>query len=209
MARPAVSPEKRAEMRSRIREAVVRIARSRKIAPNDVWAWAEISIRDVAEEADISVGTFYKYFKDRADLAETLWSEPVDRLRNEMQARFDAQETSIEKLRALLEDYAGFAIADPKLFTHIFLSVPAGQNRNPGARQLSEEPFFNNLIIAFEEGQRSGELRDFDPHMMAQTFWASIHGCMALAVNLDRYAFDAPDERASIMIDSLLAMVTA
>lgn len=209
MPRPAISPEKRAKMRSHIRAAVVRIARKRKIAPNDVWAWAEISIRDVAEEADISIGTFYKYFKDRADLAESLWSEPVDQLRNKMQAAFDAQEEAVEKLRVLLEGYAEFALTNPKLFTHILLSVPAGQYREPRQRALSEEPFFSNLILAFEEGQRSGKLKDFDPYQMAQTFWASIHGCMALAINLDRYEFDEPNKRVAAMIEGLLTMVKA
>ena len=196
-------------MRSRIREAVVRIARDREIAPNDVWAWAAISIRDVAEEAKISVGTFYKYFKDRADLAETLWLEPVDQLRGEIQAAFDSQEQPAEKLRVLLEGYAAFAIANRNLFIHIFLSVPAGQYREPGKLPLLEEPFFRNLTQAFKQGQKTGDFRDFDPHEMAQTFWASIHGCMALAINMDRYEFDEPKKRASIMTESLLAMVKA
>ena len=63
-------------MRSHVREAAIRVVRRRDIAPNDSSGWDSITIRDVIEEADISIGTFYKYFKDRSDLAQTLWAEP-------------------------------------------------------------------------------------------------------------------------------------
>ncbi|GAB5483406.1 MAG: hypothetical protein Pars92KO_31630 [Parasphingorhabdus sp.] len=207
MARPSISPEKRAEMRSSIRDAVVRIARQRAITPNDVRGWSEITIRDVIKEAGISIGTFYKYFEDRADLAQTLWSIPVDRLRTEMQTDYDAAGSSEQKVRILLERYAEFAVADQNLFTHIFLSVPGGKYRQPKQVELCDEPFYSNLKAAFLEGQERGHFREFDPHKMAQIFWAAIHGCLALPINLDRFKFDNAEEFSSDMIEELMAMI--
>ncbi len=194
-------------MRSYIRDAVVRIVRRRKITPNDTGAWNKITIRDVIKEADISIGTFYKYFKDRADLAQTLWTEPVDKLRSEMQAEFDQADGPEKQIRILLEQYARFATENPQLFKHIFLTIPDGRYRPEEKIELKDEMFHRNLCAAFKEGQQSGVFGDFDVGQMAQIFWAAIHGSLALPINLDRVGFDSPGQLPSHMIEKLMAMI--
>lgn len=194
-------------MRNHVREAVVRLARRRKIAPGDTRAWTTITIRDVIEEAGISIGTFYKYFKDRSDLAQTLWAEPVARLRSEMQADFDVTAEPADKVRSLLEHYVKFAVDNHRLFKSVFLFVRPDDNPRPDPVELENEVFYRNLCVAFREGQESGEFRSFDPHEMAQIFWAAIHGSLALPINVDRYRFDDARVLSSNMIDTLLALI--
>ncbi|WP_461494749.1 TetR/AcrR family transcriptional regulator [Pyruvatibacter sp.] len=207
MARPSITPEKREEMRSHVREAVVRLVRKRNIAPGDTQAWNDISIRDVIEEAGISIGTFYKYFENRADLAQTLWAEPVGRLRDDMQASVDAASGPVDKVRALLDHYVRFALDNDRLFRSAFLLVRDKSSSPPDQADLNEETFYRNLCAAFREGQEAGLFKPFDPHMMAQIFWAGIHGSLALPINLDRYKFEAPKVLAARMVDALMELV--
>ncbi|MDW3097939.1 MAG: TetR/AcrR family transcriptional regulator [Alphaproteobacteria bacterium] len=209
MARPSITPEKREEMRSHVREAVVRLVRKRNIAPGDTQAWNDISIRDVIEEAGISIGTFYKYFENRADLAQTLWAEPVGRLRDDMQASVDAVSDPVEKVRVLLTHYVAFALDNDRLFRSAFLLVRDKAARPATPEDLNEETFYRNLCAAFREGQASGQFKPFDPDMMAQIFWAGIHGSLALPINLDRYEFEAPEVLSAHMIDALMELVEA
>ena len=74
---------------------------------------------------------------------------------------------------------------------------------------MKDEVFYRNLCLAFRDGQDQGIFKPFDPHDMAQLFWAAIHGSLALPVNLDRYNFDSPDRLSSNMIDALLEMIEA
>jgi AcrR family transcriptional regulator len=207
VARPSITPEKREEMRSHVREAVVRLVRKRNIAPGDIQAWNDITIRDVIEEAEISIGTFYKYFENRADLAQTLWAEPVGRLRSDMQASVDAASGPEEKVRALLDHYATFARDNDRLFRSAFLLVRDERDRPQTPEALNEETFYRNLCAAFREGQENGVFKTFDPHTMAQIFWAAIHGSLALPINLDRYSFDSSDVLSAHMIDALMQLI--
>ncbi len=194
-------------MRSLIREAAIRFARREHIAAGSGWAWNKVSIRDVVEEAGVSIGTFYKYFEDRADLAQSLWAEPVEQLHRQMQADYDAAANPEAKLRALLERYVDFAIEDPARFAGIFLSVPGSQYRQSNILELDDEPFFANLKVALDEGQSAGIFGHFDTHQMAQLFWAAIHGSLALPVNLDRFKFEPMGPLSDAMIDTLLNLV--
>ncbi len=207
MARPSITPEKREKMRSHVRAAVVSLVRKRNIAPGDAQAWNDITIRDVIEEAGISIGTFYKYFENREDLAQTLWAEPVANLRSEMQASVDAASDPAEKVRLLLDHYVTFALDNERLFRSAFLLVRPDSARPADPLNLEEETFYRNLCAAFREGQESKVFKSFDPHIMAQTFWAAIHGSLALPVNLDRYRFDPPEVLSAHMIDALMQLI--
>lgn len=194
-------------MRSQVREAALRVIRRRQLAPGDVRGYERITIRDVIEEAGISIGTFYKYFKNRADLAQLLWSEPVDSLKSEMQSDFDLAANPTDKIKVLLEHYVRFSVENRRVFRGAFLFVRPDGDQKPDPIDLKDEMFYQNLVTAFLEGQDSGVFRAFDTHVMAQLFWAAIHGTLALPVNLDRYHFDEPEALSSEMIDGLLAMI--
>lgn len=209
MPRPAITPEKKAEMRQRIREATSRVIQRLQIGPGDAHAYSAITIRDIIDEAGISIGTFYKYFDSREDLAQSLWSEPVDKLRTAMQADYDLADQPVDKIKSLLQHYVRFSVENRRIFRAAFLFVRADDANKPPIQELEQETFYQNLKTAFETGQESGVFRAFDTHKMAQLFWAAIHGSLALPENLDRYNFDAPEKLAAYMTDELLGLIAA
>lgn len=208
MPRPSKTPEQKAEMRKRIREAVSRVAQRFELAPGDVQGYQNITVRDVIEEAGISIGTFYKYFDSRDDLAQSLWSEPVDELKAKMQADYDRAIQPTDKIRALLEHYVRFSVEHRRVFRAAFLFVRPEGHPQRATVDLKDEMFYQNLRAAFEAGQASGVFKKFDTHEMAQLFWAATHGSLALPENLDRYNFDDPQHLASNMIDTLIDMIS-
>ena len=208
MARPSVSPEQRAEMRQRIQNAVAAIGKRRNIAPGDVRSWDEVTIRDVTDEADISVGTFYKYFNNRAELRQSLWAEPVDKLKTLMSAGVAATDDPQKKVRILLEHYVQFSVDSPRVFRGAFLFVRPDGDPKPELQSLEQEMFFQSLCAAFSEGQEKGIFAAFNVTEMAQVFWAAIHGAVALPINVDRYDFGEPSSLPESMINTLLRMIS-
>lgn len=196
-------------MRKRIREATSRVAQRLNLAPGDVQGYQQLTVRAVTEEAGISIGTFYKYFDNRDDLAQSLWAEPVEQLRIEMQADFDQAENPTDKIKTLLQHYVRFSVENRRVFRAAFLFVRPDGHPQRAAVDLEDEMFYTNLRTALEAGQKAGAYRDFDSHTMAQTFWAAIHGALALPENLDRYNFDSAEQLADSMIELLLAAISA
>jgi len=194
-------------MRANVRAALIRLAQKRGVTAGDTAGWRKITIRDVIDEANISIGTFYRYFDDRADLAQTLWVEPVNNLRATIKAACDAAKSPEEKVRSLLSNYSKFALENRQFFRTIFLFVRPDQNQKPDPIPLRDEPFYALLKATLESGQKSGDFREFDSHEMAQTFWAAIHGSLALPENFDRYQFDQTEALSATMIDRLVEMV--
>lgn len=209
MPRPSITPEQRQKMRSEIRAATIRVLRRLELSPGDVRGYEQVTIRDVIDEAGISIGTFYKYFKNRTELGQALWAEPVAQLKFDMQTDYDKVDGPAKKIRILLEHYVKFASEHERVFRGAFLFVrPDGQER-PDPIDLGEEIFFKNLQNALQEGQKLGVFRRFDTREMAQIFWASIHGSLALPINLDRYDFGQPQTLSKNMIETLLALIAA
>jgi len=207
MPRPSITSEKKAQMRSDIRAAMVRLIRRRQITPGDVEGYQSISIRDVAKEAEISVGTLYKYFENSADLRQSLWLEPVEALKSNIQSNVDEAREPVEKIRVLLEGYVKFSIENPRVFKAAFLFIRPEQHPKPERVSLEHEMFYRNLKTTFEAGQDLGLFKAFDTHVMAQIFWASIHGALGLPENLDRYDFDDVETLTGNMIETLLDLI--
>lgn len=195
-------------MRTHIRAALLTIVRRRKIGAGDAQAWDGISVRDVADEAGVSVGTIYKYFSNRADLGQSLWAEPVEQLREAMRLVIATETEPTACVRALLQHYAAFAVQNRHLFRSAFLFVRSAQAETPAPLLKADEPFFAGLCAALEAGQRSGQFRPLETEATAQMFWAALHGSLALPENLDRYDFDPPSDLSSKMIAMLMDAIS-
>lgn len=199
MPRPAVTPEQRKETRKRIREAAARLVAKRHLQ--------DITVRAVATEAGVSVGTIYMYFENLTELAQSLWLEPVNKLKKEISEDAEKTKDPVDRIRVLLEHYARFANEQHAIFKGAFLYVRPDSMKKPEQVNLEEEVFFCYLRDSIAEGQKGGHIRQGDPAALAQTLWAGIHGAMALPITLDRLSFNPPQDMARHMIDTLMTMI--
>ena len=199
MPRPAITPEQRQETRERIRMAAAALVRQGN--PE------KITIRAVAKEAGVSVGTIYKYFEDLSDLGRSLWQEPVEELRQQMADIAATTEDPAQRVRALLQTYADFARRKHRVFRGALLYVRPDSREKPEQAPLDAEPFFHHLKSAIAEGQETGAFIDGDQKQLAQLLWAALHGALALPNNIERLAFDPPEQLAEAMIDSIMMMI--
>ncbi|MEP2102292.1 MAG: TetR/AcrR family transcriptional regulator [Parasphingorhabdus sp.] len=199
MPRPAITPEQRLETRERIRAAAATLVRRGN--PES------ITIRAVAKQAGVSVGTIYKYFADISDLGRSLWQEPVEALRGQMLDIVRKTDDPVARIRALLQEYADFARDKERVFRGAFLYVRPETRPKPDAIALEEEPFFQHLQAAILEGQKSGVIIDGNAKTLAQLLWAALHGALALPNNIETIAFDPPKKMADEMIDSIMVMI--
>lgn len=201
MARPVATPEQRRETRQRIRRAASELHSEGGIGA--------ISARAVAKRAGVSVGTLYSHFESLPELMQSLWQGPVNRVIAELEATAASHSEPLSRVRALLEGYVEFALAQSAVYRGLFLFVRPDASESVPKTPAVENPFLKLVHQAIVEGQSAGVIRKGEPMAMAQTLWSGIHGALALPVNLARVELDSPAKQSARMINLLVESLKA
>ncbi|MEL6568282.1 MAG: TetR/AcrR family transcriptional regulator [Pseudomonadota bacterium] len=196
MPRPETTPEQKEEIRREIRRAAKNLY--------DREGQASLSVRAIAKEAGVSVGTIYTYFGSLQGLTESLWSAPVNKLTKQLQAIADETEDPVERIRALMAAYRQFAQDHERIFRNVFLFVRPLEKPSP-VRTPAEDALLPVLLTAaLKEGQDQGRIHPGKPEDLAMMLWGSLHGCLALQYNFGRLEFRNPDDIADGVIEAFL-----
>jgi AcrR family transcriptional regulator len=124
----------------------------------------EVTIADIARELGMSVGNLYNYFSSKEALAKELLLYISKILGDEIR-RINLEPISVrQKIEKIVEFYFRTVTERPELIDY-FLRVYLAHKEvfKEGCEAfLCVSPFVTEIMIFFEEGVRSGELRDQD-----------------------------------------------
>lgn len=196
MPRPALTDEQRRDIRRNIRNAAAKL-----YADNGL---TNISVRAVAEQAGVSVGTVYSHFGSLGELLQSLWRQPVRNLVQEMTQLAQEATTPTEQLGGLLHAYVRFAVEEPEVFRSAFLFVRPKTVEPPDQVALTDDGFFSLFSQAISNGQRDGQFRPGDPNTLAQLVLSAVHGALALPINMHRLALSEGNSTAENAIAAQL-----
>jgi AcrR family transcriptional regulator len=199
MARKPATPEQRREVRRRLRTAAAEIHAEDGVAA--------ISARAVAARAGLSTGTLYAHYENLQDLMRSLWTEPVSRANVRLEEIAKRTPDPTRRIRKLLEAYARFAQENREVYRGVLLFVRPESHPKPERRPLREFVFFDLLRTALREGQAQGQVRRGNVDQLAQVLWASLHGAVALPINVDTGAFAPAETLVRLTIQSLLRSI--
>ena len=122
------------------------------------------TIPDIAISLKMSVGNMYNYFKSKDILAEEIIKFISEYLGKELQKINEKDISTKEKTKEIVAIYFKVAMTKPEMidyFLRIYLS-----NReifkDGCAGMICVNEFVTEVMIYFEEGVKSGELRDQD-----------------------------------------------
>ena len=180
MPRPALTDEQRRANRHKIRDAAARLYKKNGVT--------NVSVRAIAEQAGVSVGTVYAHFGSLSELLQSLWREPARRLVQEMEQLAQDISTPPEQLAALLRAYVNFSVEEPQVFRSAFLFVRPESLAPPERVPLADDRFFRLFSQAISSGQRDGAFRPGEPDTLAQMVLSAVHGVLAMPVNMHRLA---------------------
>ncbi|MUT66116.1 TetR/AcrR family transcriptional regulator [Paenibacillus sp. NEAU-GSW1] len=136
-----------------------------------------VGMKDIANEAGVSVGNMYNYFKAKDDIISAVLE------RGQVgYGRMVAEMASIDKdAREKLYDICAGWIATPKnwAFTIMLQSIRTNEMANPDLREAATRRFTANLqpmADIMRQGQQAGVLIDGDPQQLAFYFVSLIQG---------------------------------
>ena len=155
--------ETRAERRQRTREELVTSA-MRLFAERGV---ASTSVEAIAETAGYSRGAYHSNFETRDEILDGVVARVVGSLGPELLATLRGEGGVLERLAAYIRGFLQYCARRP-METRALIAVIA--HRTTAAADLYDElvkASLSDIVALLEEGQRNGELREFDPVMMA------------------------------------------
>lgn len=147
---------------------------------------ATATMDDVAEEAELSKGTLYLYFKSKEELYLAIHLRGLGILKKMFAEAVAKKQTGIEKTRAVGEAYYQFYLDQPDYFNALiyFESLEqAMQEENPVANECIMEGIstLNILVEAIYIGIKDGTIRpEVDPVKMAHILWGYTSGLIQL-----------------------------
>lgn len=132
---------------------------------------AATRVEDILAAAGVSVGSFYHHFRDKLDLAATVYLEHLQRFQRDLLAELDRHARTEDAVRGLVLAYLRWAGADPRAMGYLH------QCREPSVAEISEgeearlkQCFDGRLAGWLGERAATGELRAL-PHEHSLALW--------------------------------------
>lgn len=137
---------------------------------------------DIAEEAELAVGTLYNYFKSKDEILEYIFAKEMER-RMEIIAELKAKDISTKKfLKEFLDRHFEVLIRNPHLGRVVVREKDFSGREKSGNIQQFIETLIEALEDIFVEALANSEIKDIDPHLMAVFFFGAIHGMIEHAL---------------------------
>lgn len=174
-----------------------------------------VTLRKIAEAIEYTPAAIYGHFRDKDDLIRTLCKRDFDVFSAQLAALAGVADP-IERIRQLGRGYIQFALEHPQHYRLMFMT-PADLEHDQDALERRGDPHrdgyaFLKLSVqqAIDQQRLNESFKDAD--LVAQTFWAGVHGVASLQITHsgdDWVEWRAVSERAGTMIDGLLAGLAA
>ncbi|MGW0201407.1 TetR/AcrR family transcriptional regulator [Nonomuraea sp. NPDC003201] len=159
--------------------------------------WPALRIDDLVRRAGLSVGTFYLYFDNKADLFVQLVIQHTERLRARLREAHASEGPAAERLDRALDAYLDFVTETGPGFLHF---------RNAGNIETTVGPLStwafaqhaDDLRPLLETAMGEGAIREEDPSLLAQAV-------LALNQHIAAFWLEHPDQYSRQRIKQFLS----
>lgn len=174
-----------------------------------------VTMRKIAAAIGYTPAALYGHFKDKEALLQALCRHDFTALAAE-QRKWARVADPVERIRRVGRSIVKFAADHPNHYRFMFMTPLAGVEPDDecladlGNPDVDGYAFFVKLV---QEAIDAGRLHPYltDAHLVAQTFWAAVHGVIALHITHadDPWVHLRPlNTRARVMVDAMIEGLT-
>ena len=205
--------ERREREREEIRGKIMDAARELLIRDGS----ESVSMRKIAEAIEYSPTAIYVHFADKAALMQELCQHDFKSLAHVFHELAEIADP-VERIRQTGHTYIRFAAKHPNHYRFMFMTphaqvqgeceIQAAYEADQGKNDPNENSYLF-LLQACEQAIKQGRLRKelTDPNLVAQTFWAAVHGVASIEVTFKNdpwIQFADLETRAATMVDGII-----
>lgn len=166
--------------------------------------FARTRVEDIAERADVAVGSVYGHFQSKEGLYLAVAEQAVELFASYLSSGFRAEWSPLEQVVACGDAYLRFHLDHPGSFRFLALPWPDGSDPGPvGALSVDLTRSVRAIVDRFEAtvaaAVASGEARPHvDPYLTARFLWGAWNGVVALGLRSDELALDDSEIEAAL-----------
>ncbi len=174
------------------------------------------TMADVADDARLSRGLLYFYFKDKDDLYIAITARAFEMLHRAFVAAVEGRQTGLEKIAAIGRAYVSFYREQPQYFQAMAdmeareITMEAASSTENVAACLHEgECILQFMASVIQEGMADGSIRiDVgDPMLTAVNLWGFTHGLIQIAAQKSEMLMQMHRIEAGPLIEQGFAMM--
>src|SRR5215471_3403982 len=169
--------------------------------------YESVSMRKIAEKVEYAPGTIYLYFKDKAEILDTLCQVTFEKLRARLEAIRDDQGDPVDGLRRGLRTYVQFGLDNPNQYIVTFVLAKGRVDLEKLATRGAPESglaCFGCLRGIVRQCLEGGYINGGGVEETAQALWAGIHGITSLLVMHGGFPFVEQTRLIERMLDILI-----
>ncbi|MCK9249528.1 MAG: TetR family transcriptional regulator [Solirubrobacteraceae bacterium] len=194
--RPARGARRAARTRAAILDAAERAFRT--------GGYRGTRMEDVADDADVAVGSIYSHFGSKDGLYHALAERSVELFADYMARAYTDDRTPLERVLAAGDAYLRFHLEHPGAFRFLaFDGVEAGTTIEDADVRARITDRLDELIDEFaariQAAIDAGEARPIDAGELSRFLWGAWNGVVALTMRPDRMALDDAALEACIL----------
>ena len=192
--------ERRAREKEQLRRQILSAAR--ELFVNE--GYENVSMRKIADKIEYSPTTIYLYFKDKADLLDSVCQETLLSLLNTLELLKRDKSDPVETLRKSGKAYVEFGLKYPQDYKLTFVVRPQFQ-KGLGLQEGSVgERVFTYLRTMVSECIRQKAFRQVDVEITGQALWSAVHGVTLLLIDFPDFPWAEKDKLIDMVIHTML-----
>lgn len=177
---PSPSTERRAREREETRALIMDAAREMFAERG----YEAVTMRAIAEQIQYTPTAIYHHFRDKEELLAEVCARDFLALAGEFRRLADIADP-IERLYRTGRTYIRFALEHPNHYRAMFMTpVPHTHEKFRIERRNPDQDAYAFLLATVRQGIEQGRFRPElqDPELLAQIFWAGVHGIASLHI---------------------------
>jgi AcrR family transcriptional regulator len=192
--------ERRAREKEQLRHQILSAAR--ELFVNE--GYENVSMRKIADKIEYSPTTIYLYFKDKADLLDSVCKETLLNLLNTLDLLKRDKSDPVEVLRKSGKAYVEFGLKYPQDYKLTFVVRPQFQ-KGLGLQEGSVgERVFDYLRAMVSECIRQERFRQVDVEITGQALWSAVHGVTLLLIDFPDFPWTDKDKLIDTVIQTMI-----
>ncbi len=192
--------ERRARQKEELRQKILLAAR--ELFVNE--GYENVSMRKIADKIEYSPTTIYLYFKDKADLLDSVCKETLLHLLNTLEQLKEDKGDPVETLRKSGRAYIEFGLKYPQDYKLTFVIRPQFQ-KGLGLQEGSVgEKVFDYLRTTVSECMQQKIFRQMDVETTGQVLWAAVHGVTLLLIDFPDFPWAEKDKLIDTVIQTTI-----
>ncbi|MEV5162014.1 MULTISPECIES: TetR/AcrR family transcriptional regulator [unclassified Streptomyces] len=156
--------------------------------------WDAVTTRRLAEQIEYSQPVLYSHFRGKKEIVGAVALEGVAELTAALRAAVHPEPTARESVVALARAYTDYALRHPAVYDAIF-SLDNGLLYADEATPAPLREAFQAMLDPL-----AGHAGPDEPGLFVETFWAALHGLVALT-RAGRLPADRVQDRLTILVD--------